>query len=141
MRVILKLVEDESSEISILKFLKELKGPTHHIIELLDVVKLSVGTMIVLPRHMSLPHALPDYPDGAIFAHQFLKGVAFTHEHSVVHLDLKPDNVVVKQNSLIKVPTTVIIDFDSLVKVDSVEETIEGMCGTPSWIAPEITAG
>ena len=70
---------------------------------------------------------------------QFTEGVAFLHQHEVVHCDLKPGNVVVDINSESKTsPRLFIIDFDLTLSVESEETMSEGRCGTPPWIAPEL---
>ena len=140
--MILKRVDDQSNEVSILKYLHNLKGSEHHIIALLDVVQLHMCKMIALPQMLPLPHVLPYfYSSSSIVAsiqRQFLHGVAFLHQHGVAHLDLKPDNIVIKYVGRHEAPTTFIIDFGSSVKVRSVGTTAESMRGTPGWVAPEV---
>ena len=54
------------------------------------------------------------------------------HLHNVAHLNLKPDNVLVRYGQLW------IIDFGISVQVSSTDMMIKGFRGTPSWAAPEI---
>jgi len=72
-----------------------------------------------------------------MFVQQVVSGVAFMHEHNIIHLDLKPNNVVCvsREESNLQVK---IIDFglakDTLGETDIPIST----CGTPEFMAPEV---
>jgi serine/threonine protein kinase len=53
-------------------------------------------------------------------------------------LDLKPSNVVVDDADPKQPSAFVIIDFGFSMFVEVEKTTIEGFCGTPPWVAPEI---
>ena len=40
------------------------------------------------------------------FSHKLIEGVTFLHLHSIAHLDIEPENIIVLQSQLF------IIDFD-----------------------------
>jgi serine/threonine protein kinase len=63
---------------------------------------------------------------------QLVEGVRFMHQHKVAHLDLKPDNVLVRRGQLR------IIDFGVSVRVSGADTMIKGFRGTPTWAAPEV---
>lgn len=62
---------------------------------------------------------------------QIAEGVDATHRKGVLHLDLKPSNVVVSKNGNVK-----LIDF-GLVRLDNEDSGIESS-GTPAFMPPEI---
>jgi len=64
---------------------------------------------------------------------QIVEGVAFMHSKSIVHRDLKLDNILINQNGEVK-----IIDFGFAVKCDS-KEKLSSYCGTPHYMDPSIT--
>lgn len=68
--------------------------------------------------------------DAARFITQILEGVAHFHARNIVHLDLKPENVMLldRQNCLIK-----IIDFGISRKLKPGEKVMETY-GTPEFV-------
>uniref|UniRef100_V9KEE7 non-specific serine/threonine protein kinase n=1 Tax=Callorhinchus milii TaxID=7868 RepID=V9KEE7_CALMI len=66
---------------------------------------------------------------------QILTGVAFLHRNNVVHLDLKPQNILLTSSN--PLGDIRIVDFGLSRKVDNVEEVRE-ILGTPEYVAPEI---
>jgi len=142
--VVLKTAVD-SNERRLLHYLSGIKEPSNHTIPLLDVINLSIEkTILVLPWKSPLEGVLQfrDCPDDVVsLCLQFVEGVAFLHRHNIAHCDLKPDNVVVdtKSESKSKVSAQLfIIDLDLALSVESDETMMEGWCGTPPWIAPEV---
>ncbi|XP_038615899.1 serine/threonine-protein kinase 17A [Tachyglossus aculeatus] len=66
---------------------------------------------------------------------QILEGVSFLHSHNVVHLDLKPQNILLTSKSPwgdIK-----IVDF-GLSRIMKGSEELREIMGTPEYVAPEI---
>ncbi|KAG8830988.1 signal transducing kinase of the PAK [Serendipita sp. 399] len=140
-RVVAKYIDDESSEVEILQYLQGLKGVEHHIIELLNVIPLIVGSLIIVPHYLPLPLTMSNLATpGAVVSvqEQLIEGVRFMHQHGVAHRDLKPDNLVVK---LERKPAVFIIDFDCAIRVEGVETMIKGQYGTKDWMAPEMFTG
>ncbi|XP_046893779.1 serine/threonine kinase 17a like [Hypomesus transpacificus] len=68
-------------------------------------------------------------------ARQILDGVAFLHCNNVVHLDLKPQNILL--TSARPLGDIRIVDFGLSRRMDSVTEVRE-ILGTPEYVAPEI---
>ncbi|KAM4533602.1 serine/threonine-protein kinase 17A [Odontesthes bonariensis] len=66
---------------------------------------------------------------------QILEGVAFLHQNNIVHLDLKPQNILL--TSGFPLGDIKIVDFGLSRKVSSHHELREIM-GTPEYVAPEI---
>jgi eukaryotic-like serine/threonine-protein kinase len=70
--------------------------------------------------------------------HQVARGLAFAHEHGVVHRDVKPHNVLIDDDGVAKVT-----DFGiarSLEPADGLTET-GTLLGTSEYIAPEQASG
>ncbi|XP_059080354.1 myosin light chain kinase, smooth muscle-like isoform X1 [Tigriopus californicus] len=68
------------------------------------------------------------------FMKQICEGVRYLHENQVVHLDLKPENIICVRKDANEVK---IIDFGQARELkDSVQ--IKVMCGTPEFVPPEV---
>ncbi|CAG5898022.1 unnamed protein product [Menidia menidia] len=68
-------------------------------------------------------------------AKQILTGVAFLHRNNVVHLDLKPQNILL--TSARPLGDIRIVDFGLSRHMDNITEVRE-ILGTPEYVAPEI---
>ncbi|XP_051994859.1 serine/threonine-protein kinase 17A-like [Xyrauchen texanus] len=68
-------------------------------------------------------------------ARQILKGVSCLHQNNVVHLDLKPQNILL--TSAQPLGDIRIVDFGLSRRMDSTSEVRE-ILGTPEYVAPEI---
>ncbi|XP_031723841.1 serine/threonine kinase 17a like [Anarrhichthys ocellatus] len=68
-------------------------------------------------------------------AKQILTGVAFLHRNNVVHLDLKPQNILL--TSALPLGDIRIVDFGLSRRMDNLTEVRE-IVGTPEYVAPEI---
>ncbi|XP_073534311.1 serine/threonine-protein kinase 17A [Phyllobates terribilis] len=66
---------------------------------------------------------------------QILKGVSFLHRHNVVHLDLKPQNILLTSDS--PLGDIKIVDF-GLSRIVNDNEELREIMGTPEYVAPEI---
>ncbi|XP_020365373.2 myosin light chain kinase, smooth muscle-like isoform X2 [Rhincodon typus] len=73
-------------------------------------------------------------PTCVLYVRQIVAGLQFMHQQSIVHLDLKPENIVCvdKNGMLIK-----IIDFGLARKLDC-SGSVKVMFGTPEFVAPEV---
>ena len=141
--VVLKVVDDDTDELPILKYLNQIKSAANHTIELHGIVHNPIAKVIALRwriplkeyfRYHNPPEAATSFPE------QFLEGVGFLHEHRIAHQDLKPGNVVVDAFGVERkhTPRLVIIDFGLSTFVEDENTMIEGYCGTPPWVAPEV---
>nr|XP_055037838.1 serine/threonine-protein kinase 17A-like [Misgurnus anguillicaudatus] len=66
---------------------------------------------------------------------QILEGVAFLHKSNLVHLDLKPQNILLTSES--PLGDIKIVDF-GLSRLVSSSQEIREIMGTPEYVAPEI---
>ena len=86
------------------------------------------GDMLHFVRNIG---KLPEYDTKHIFR-QILYGLAHCHCRSVMHRDIKLDNILLDSNSNIK-----ICDF-GISKIIGRGVIIKEQCGTPAYMAPEI---
>jgi len=72
--------------------------------------------------------------DCCLFMRQICRGVQYLHNQKIVHLDLKPENVVCtqKENASVK-----IIDFGTAKELEPTEQ-VKALVGTPEFVAPEV---
>ncbi|XP_006496422.1 serine/threonine-protein kinase 17B isoform X1 [Mus musculus] len=66
---------------------------------------------------------------------QILEGVHYLHQNNIVHLDLKPQNILL--SSIYPLGDIKIVDFGMSRKIGNASELREIM-GTPEYLAPEI---
>ena len=65
---------------------------------------------------------------------QLVNGIAYCHSKSILHRDIKLDNILLSAHGEVK-----ICDF-GVSKVVKRGEIMTEQCGTPAYIAPEILA-
>jgi len=81
-------------------------------------------------------HPLP-FPVVIYIAQTLVKGLAYAHEQGVIHRDLKPGNVIVSQEGLVKITDFGLATLGELSRI-----TAEGSAiGTPAYMAPEQARG
>ncbi|XP_073539676.1 serine/threonine-protein kinase 17A-like [Phyllobates terribilis] len=66
---------------------------------------------------------------------QILQGVLYLHRNNVVHLDLKPQNILLTSSE--PLGDIRIVDFGLSRQVDNIKEVRE-ILGTPEYVAPEV---
>ncbi|XP_040820497.1 serine/threonine-protein kinase 17A [Ochotona curzoniae] len=66
---------------------------------------------------------------------QILEGVHFLHTHHVIHLDLKPQNILLTSES--PLGDIKIVDF-GLSRIVKNSEELREIMGTPEYVAPEV---
>ncbi|MBN3307379.1 ST17A kinase, partial [Amia calva] len=66
---------------------------------------------------------------------QILEGVSFLHKNNVVHLDLKPQNILLTSES--PLGDIKIVDF-GLSRIVSSNQELREIMGTPEYVAPEV---
>ncbi|KAH7062112.1 kinase-like domain-containing protein [Macrophomina phaseolina] len=64
---------------------------------------------------------------------QLFQGVKYLHERNIVHRDIKPENILLVDKDL----NIKLADF-GLAKIIGEESFTTTLCGTPSYVAPEI---
>ncbi|KAF2740516.1 lanosterol 14-alpha-demethylase [Polyplosphaeria fusca] len=67
---------------------------------------------------------------------QLFQGVKYLHERNIVHRDIKPENILLTDKEL----RVKLADF-GLAKIIGEESFTTTLCGTPSYVAPEILEG
>ncbi|XP_054616321.1 myosin light chain kinase, smooth muscle isoform X2 [Dunckerocampus dactyliophorus] len=73
-------------------------------------------------------------PASVRYMQQILQGVSFMHRQSIVHLDLKPENIVCVDTTGTAIK---IIDFGLATQLDN-RSPLKVMQGTPEFVAPEV---
>lgn len=66
---------------------------------------------------------------------QLFQGIKYLHERNIVHRDIKPENILLTDKDL----HVKLADF-GLAKIIGEESFTTTLCGTPSYVAPEILA-
>lgn len=66
---------------------------------------------------------------------RLLSALAYMHSQNIMHRDLKPDNILMREQS--DITDVVIADF-GLATYQLSESQIFKRCGTPGYVAPEI---
>ena len=78
------------------------------------------------------------------FARQILNAIEFIHSRGIIHLDLKPENIVLKKNidpnmeSSINQEQLKIIDFGLARELRGKNQIPINLCGTIEYISPEV---
>lgn len=133
-------IKDEYSRRKVFQEIFILKKIRHsNIIRLLEVFESQKHILLVMEyaNGGDLLHfvrnvgKLPEYDTKHIFR-QILYGLAHCHCRSVMHRDIKLDNILLDSNSNIK-----ICDF-GIAKIISRGVKVKEQCGTPAYMAPEI---
>ncbi|KLO18143.1 kinase-like protein [Schizopora paradoxa] len=137
--LIAKKVRKDSDEVSILKRLSAMVPPPQHIISLLDSFDAPSGPWIILPKCTSVADYINNGPELlagklAQICWGLVEGVGYLHGVLIAHRDIKPDNLLVDNNFVLK-----IIDFDVALQLEDENEEVKGdYCGTEAWMAPEV---
>ncbi len=74
---------------------------------------------------------LPDKNKLAIFL-QICETIQFAHNHLILHLDIKPNNILISDEGKLK-----LLDFGISRKADAINEETEKLMATPIFSAPE----
>lgn len=80
-------------------------------------------------KHNGVPEV-----DSKHIAYQLCDALAYIHSKGITHRDLKPENVLLTKD---RPPRVKVADFGLAKIVDSVT-MLRTMCGTPSYLAPEV---
>ncbi|KAG7243548.1 hypothetical protein INR49_011104 [Caranx melampygus] len=73
-------------------------------------------------------------PASVRYMQQILEGIAYMHQQNIIHLDLKPENIVCVDTTGTSIK---IIDFGLASRLDS-NTPLKVMHGTPEFVAPEV---
>lgn len=113
-----------------------------HVIRLLEVFETNHHLFMVLEyadggdllHHVKKVKALTEDEARPLFK-QIVYGIAHCHCRSVVHRDIKLDNILIDEAGHVK-----ICDFGISRLLDDPSAVLFEQCGTPAYIAPEILA-
>lgn len=75
-----------------------------------------------------------DEPEAKRLFKQIVEGLCYCHKMSVVHRDIKLENILLDSNNNIK-----IIDFGFSIIIGE-DKKLKIFCGTPSYMSPEIVS-
>ncbi|KAH8930689.1 hypothetical protein BT69DRAFT_1345130 [Atractiella rhizophila] len=118
-------------EAHIHQLLAGISDAKNHTMDVREVLRYQDSSLLVLPRGTPLPSLCLNQSLALSLAQQLVDGVGFMHARGLVHLDLKPNNLVAISNVL------KIIDFGLSRKVGD-DTILKGYRGTQSWVAPEL---
>jgi len=131
---IAKKVRKDSNELETLRLLDTIPLKSDHVISLID----SFHGWAILPKMATVNGYVefgPNLSESKVSKVCLgLIGLAYLHEHRIVHRDIKPDNFLVNENFYLKK----IIDFDIAMRVEDEDEEVDDQCGTKNWMAPEV---
>jgi len=94
-------------------------------------MELVTGVSLLSFLKSKTNHRMSDKECADVFS-QIIRGMDYLHTKNIFHRDIKLENIIVENNSKIK-----IIDFGFSILVDSTKY-LNFFCGTPSYMPPEI---
>lgn len=123
-----------------LDIMKKLKHP--HIIELFDIMQFNGKVYMVLEmaghgdmlEYIKLRGAIPN-DKAAIMYYQLAHAIAYLHSMSIVHRDLKCENILLDAKNMVKVS-----DF-GFARNQAYKDMSSTFCGSAAYAAPEILQG
>lgn len=118
----------------------EMRGPhIVHVHELNSYKMLPYAAMEYI-KGVNLRQALvrrmdyiKDWGQAFIMFEKIVKGIGEVHRSGSMHLDVKPENIMLSQTGEIK-----ILDFDLATRIPKQPKPLSTIDGTPSYIAPEV---
>uniref|UniRef100_A0AC35TVH6 Non-specific serine/threonine protein kinase n=1 Tax=Rhabditophanes sp. KR3021 TaxID=114890 RepID=A0AC35TVH6_9BILA len=124
-------------EVQVLRLL----GGHENVITLFDVYETSTEVIMILELviggelfdHVCEKECLPEV-EAASFVKQILIGLRHLHQFNVVHLDVKPENIMLIRKGECKIK---LIDF-GLSRIIPPGTIVKDMIGTPEFVAPEV---
>lgn len=119
------------------EILKRLNHP--NIVKIYSFIETPNTLYFVLEyvEHGSLAGLLKKYgvfPEHLIasYTEQILQGLRYLHGESIIHRDIKGDNILITKDGKVK-----LADFGT-AKLEDAEKKTQTVVGTPYWMAPEV---
>lgn len=148
--VAVKVLRGELSEdpVTLLRFLREASAVSklHHpnVVEVYDVGEYDGKNYIVMEyvrgrtlKQMILQRGALPKEEAVEVMKQLVSAVNHAHEKNIIHRDIKPQNVLVKDDGTVK-----ITDFGIALAHDAIQLTqSDAVLGSAHYIAPETTKG
>ncbi|KAJ7345506.1 hypothetical protein JRQ81_001456 [Phrynocephalus forsythii] len=122
----------------------ELTKPSPHVVDLHEVYETTNEIILVLEYaaggeifNLCLPDLEETIHETDIIrlVRQILEGISYLHQNNIVHLDLKPQNILL--SSIYPLGDIKIVDFGMSRKIGNCSELRE-IVGTPEYQAPEV---
>ena len=145
-RVAVKVLRPERTRdpVTRARFLREAKIASsirsRHVVPILAAGETADTMYLAMPFYErgSLKGTAPlELAEAVSLAGQIARGLDTLHEHSIVHRDVKPSNVLLDGDG-----TAALSDFGLSRMEDSTRVTDAGvLLGTPHYLAPEVIAG
>jgi len=149
-RVAIKIIDKSRSNVKLLQTeLAVLKQVKHEcVVQLYDLfeTKKYLHLVMELCEGGELLERLVSLGEGGHYdevqcckiIHQIARGVKYMHSNGIVHRDLKPENILFQDKSAMKVK---VADFGISKVLHRKHELMKTMCGTLSYLAPEVLKG
>lgn len=148
--VAVKVLRGELSEdpVALLRFLREASAVSklHHpnVVEVYDVGEYDSKNYIVMEyirgrtlKQMILQRGALPKDEAVEIMKQLVSAVNHAHENNIIHRDIKPQNILVKDDGTVK-----ITDFGIALAHDAIQLTqSDAVLGSAHYIAPETTKG
>lgn len=148
--VAVKVLRGELSEdpVALLRFLREASAVSklHHpnVVEVYDVGEYDKKNYIVMEyvrgrtlKQLIAQRGALQKEESVEIMKQLVSAIAHAHENNIIHRDIKPQNVLVKDDGTVK-----ITDFGIALAHDAIQLTqSDAVLGSAHYIAPETTRG
>ncbi|NBK96904.1 MAG: Stk1 family PASTA domain-containing Ser/Thr kinase [Erysipelotrichia bacterium] len=148
--VAVKVLRGELSEdpVALLRFLREASAVSklHHpnVVEVYDVGEYDHKNYIVMEyirgrtlKQMILQRGALPKEEAVEIMKQLVSAVNHAHENNIIHRDIKPQNILIKDDGTVK-----ITDFGIALAHDAIQLTqSDAVLGSAHYIAPETTKG
>lgn len=125
-----------------IEVMQKLKHPYIMSLEEIHESKNSVYLVVELLEGGELLHYISAKDNLSTFDYYqvmkcILEALAYMAEKNIMHRDLKPDNMILKERNKLNQCTLKIVDF-GLSTVCDIPEYLFKRCGTPGYVAPEV---